>query len=78
MGEKMKHAKIAEQSKATRTKCPSDIQTYQVSILRMSEKFVEPSKQCFKRNKENFLGLLGGSGGMLPQKKFENYVSKIG
>ena len=77
-GAKMKHAKIAEQSKATRIKCPSDIQTCQVSILRMSEKSVEPPKQCFKRNKEHFLGLLGGSEGMLPQKNFENYVYKIG
>ena len=38
----MKHAKTVEQSKAKRTKCPSDIQTCQVSILRMSEKFVDP------------------------------------
>ena len=68
MGVKMKHAKIAEQSKAKRTKCPSDIQTCQVSILRMSEKFVEPPKQCFKRNKENCVGLLGGLGACSPRK----------
>ena len=53
----MKHAKIAELSKATRTKCSSDSQTCEVSILRIL-KFVEPPKQCFKRDKENLLGLL--------------------
>ena len=74
----MKHAKIAEQSKATRTKCPSDIQTCQVSFLRMSEQFVDPLKQCFKCNKRKFFGPSRGSGGMLPQKNFENYVSNIG
>ena len=80
MGVKMKHAKIAEQSKATRSKCPSDIQTCQVSISRMSEKFVNPPppKQCFKRNKENCVWPSRGSRGMLTQKNFENYVSKIG
>ena len=52
-------------------------QTCQVSVLRMSEKFVEPPKSISCMARKIFLGL-GGVWGMLPQKNFENYVSKIG
>ena len=53
-------------------------QTCQVSMLRMSEKFVEPSKNVSSVARKIFGGLLRGSGGMLPQKNLENYVSKTG
>ena len=53
-------------------------QTCQVSMLRISEKFAEPPKNVSSVARKIFGGLLRGSGGMLPQKKFENYVSKIG
>ena len=54
------------------------LQTCQVSMLKMSEKFVEPSKNVSSVARKIFGGLLRGSGGMLPQKKFENYVCKTG
>ena len=53
------------------------MQTYQVSMSRMSEKFVEPQKNFPSVVGKILFWLCRGSRGQAPPENFEN-VSKIG